>query len=380
MIYKKWKNDKYEFNTSYLGFGCMRFPTLANGEIDEEHSQKMIDYGIANGVNYIDTAWFYHSHKSEEFVGRALQKYNREDYYLATKLPIWVVNSKEEAINLFNKQLENLRTDYFDTYLVHALDKSKWEKVKELDIMPFLEEMKLKGIIKSIGFSFHSSLEDFELIVKDYPWEFCQLQLNYMDINYQQGLRGLEILEEMDIPCIIMEPLKGGTLSNIPKNVRDLSNFSSLEMTDSDAALKWFSQFDNIVTILSGMSHFDHIVENVATMSEIYVPTDKFLDIMESVRIEFLARTKVNCTSCDYCMPCPQNVNIPGNFRIYNTFAIYDDSKRFMDSYSGLSTESQAANCIDCKICEDKCPQHINISDKLNEISETIDKIKDAKF
>ncbi len=379
MKYKKWSNNKYEFNTSYLGFGCMRFPTLKNGEIDEEHAQKMIDYGIANGVNYIDTAWFYHQYKSEEFVGRALQKYNREDYYLATKLPIWVVNTKEEAIDLFNKQLKNLRTDYFDTYLVHALDKGKWDKVKELDVMPFLEEMKEKGVIKSIGFSFHSSLEDFELIVNDYPWEFCQLQLNYMDVDYQQGLRGLDILNEMNIPCIIMEPLKGGTLSSIPKNVRELSNLSSLNMTDTEVALKWFNQFDNIVTILSGMSHFDHIVENITTLSEEYIPTDKFIDVISSVRREFLARTKVNCTSCDYCMPCPHNVNIPANFRAYNTYAIYQNTKSFLDTYNGLGVDGQAANCISCKICEEKCPQHIDISGKLTEITVDIEKLKDAK-
>ncbi len=379
MIYKKWNNDKYEFNTSYLGFGCMRFPTLENGEIDEDHAQRMIDYGISNGVNYIDTAWFYHQYKSEEFVGRALQKYNRNDYYLATKLPIWVVNSKQEAIDLFNKQLENLRTDYFDTYLIHALDKGKWEKVKELDIMPFLEDMKAKGIIKSIGFSFHSNLEDFELIVNDYPWEFCQLQLNYMDVDYQQGIRGLEILREMNIPCIIMEPLKGGTLSNVPKNVRNLSNLDSLGMTDSEAAFKWFNQFDNIVTILSGMSHFDHIAENVATLSEDYKPTNKFLDVISSVRHEFLARTKVNCTSCDYCMPCPQNVNIPANFKMYNTFAIYEDNKRLVDSYNGLGIDGKASNCISCKICEEKCPQHINISEKLDEVAEVVNKLKDAR-
>ncbi len=378
MQYRKWSNGTFEFNTSYLGFGCMRFPTLENGEIDEEHSQKMIDYGIKNGVNYIDTAWFYHQHKSEEFVGRALAKYNRNDYYLATKLPIWVVETKEEAIELFNKQLENLRTDYFDTYLVHALNKEKWLKVKELGVMEFLEEMKEKGIIRSLGFSFHSDLDDFELIVNDYPWEFCQIQINYMDVNYQQGLRGLEILQEKNIPCIIMEPLKGGLLSNVPEKVKSLANFNSLDMTDTEAALKWFNQFDNIVTILSGMSHFDHIVENIATLSEEFVPGEEFLAIISSVRKEFLARTKVNCTSCDYCMPCPHKVNIPGNFRAYNNFAFYEDKKKFQGSYNSLGVDGKAENCIECKICEEKCPQNIKISDMLVEITEVVDKIKDA--
>ncbi|MGL4373370.1 MAG: aldo/keto reductase, partial [Turicibacter sp.] len=254
MQYRHFK--KLGLDISLLGFGCMRFPTIADGTIDEVESQKMIDYAYEQGVNYFDTAWMYHGiGVSERFVGKALAKYPRESFYLADKFPLWEVKSEEDIEKIFNEQLERLNVEYIDFYLIHALSGSRWQEVLDYNLLSYLEKWKAEGKIKYIGFSFHDDLEGFKTVVNGYDkWEFCQIQLNYMDTNHQQGMEGYDILVEKEIPCLIMEPLKGGALSQLPDEVK--RPFTELEPDSSVSswALRYVANLPGVHIILSGMS------------------------------------------------------------------------------------------------------------------------------
>ena len=217
MFYRESK--KLNVKTSLIGFGCMRFPVLADGSIDEEQTLKMFDIALKSGINYIDTAHPYHNGLSEPFVGKALKKYDRSKLYLATKLPVWVVESRDHALEIFEGQLKKLQTEYIDFYLLHSLDDSKWQKCLDLGLVDMCIELQKQGKIKYLGFSFHDSYEVFEKIINYRDWDFCQIQFNYMDTDEQAGLKGLKLCEEKGIPNIIMEPLKGGSLTKYSPDV-----------------------------------------------------------------------------------------------------------------------------------------------------------------
>ena len=213
------KFEKLNVETSLLGFGCMRFPLTKDGKIEEVEAEKMIDLAIQSGVTYIDTAYPYHDGMSEPFVGRVLKKYERNSFKLATKLPIWKINSQEEAKEIFESQLKRLDVDYVDFYLLHALDSDKWKKVIEYNIIDMCEELRREGKIKYLGFSFHDEFNVFEEIIRYHQWDFCQLQLNYMDMGIQAGQKGVDLANELGIPLVVMEPIKGGSLATLPEDV-----------------------------------------------------------------------------------------------------------------------------------------------------------------
>lgn len=214
MEYRKF--EKLGVSPSLLGFGCMRFPQNTDGTINEKEAQKLLDTAIKAGVNYIDTAYPYHNGESEPFLGRTLKKYPRESFYLATKLPMWDIKTSEDMKKIFYKQLERLQTDYVDFYLIHCLDKEKWQQVLDLGVIPFLEDMKQQGKIRFLGFSFHDDFDTFKKILTYRDWDFCQIQYNYIDTEIQAGDRGYELTEELGIPLVIMEPIKGGALASLP--------------------------------------------------------------------------------------------------------------------------------------------------------------------
>ena len=216
---EKRKFDKLDAEASLLGFGCMRFPLNQDGHIEEIEAEKMIDLAIESGITYIDTAYPYHDGDSEPFVGRVLKKYPRESFKLATKLPIWNINSQQEAMEIFDSQLKRLDVEYVDFYLLHALDAEKWKKVKEYHIIEMCEELRQQGKIKYLGFSFHDEFNVFEEIIKYHSWDFCQLQLNYMDMEIQAGEKGVNLANELGIPLVVMEPIKGGSLAKLPEDV-----------------------------------------------------------------------------------------------------------------------------------------------------------------
>lgn len=354
---------------SLLGFGCMRFPVDENNKIDEVEASKMLDYAIEHGVNYLDTAYPYHDGESERFLGRYLKKYDRKSYYLASKLPIWLCNKKEDVRKLFFEQLDKLQVKYLDFYLVHAMNKDRFNKLKELDIYNELNKLREEEYIRYIGFSFHDEYDVFEQIITSYPWDFCQIQYNYLDRDIQAGDKGVALAEKLNIPLIIMEPLKGGNLSSFAPNINELFYKLDKSKSISSYAFRFLYSKKIIKVILSGMSSLDQVIDNVNTFSNITELNEQENDLLNRVRDIELKKLKVPCTNCKYCMPCPFGVNIPLNFKIYNDYFKFNNLGVSKQEYSHLNESEKSLNCKHCNACLAKCPQHLNIPEYLKEIT-----------
>ncbi|MDF2951373.1 MAG: aldo/keto reductase [Anaerocolumna sp.] len=337
------RNNKNGDELSILGFGCMRLP-VKGGNIDEPRAIAMIRDSIDKGINYFDTAYFYHSGKSESFLGKALSGGYREKVKIATKLPPFMVYKLEHGKKIFSTQLEKLQTDYIDYYLLHMLtDKPMFDRMVSLGVLEWLEQLKAEGKIKNLGFSFHGSKTDFELIVKAYPWDFCQIQYNYLDENNQATKSGLQLAASMGIPVIVMEPLRGGRLVNhLPAKVIDAFKSYNKERSNVEWALRWVWNHPEVHVVLSGMSTEEQLAENIRIANEAYPDslTIEELDIFDKVKQTMAELTKVSCTACGYCMPCPAGVNIPGCFSVYNDkYLLGDKSSRwkYMQTLGALS-------------------------------------------
>ena len=360
---------------SILGFGCMRFPQK-DGEIDEEKSTKQLRYAIDNGLNYIDTAKIYHGGKSEPFLGRALQDGYRKKIKLATKISPWLVKEKEGMQKHFDEQLKDLQTDYVDYYLVHALNRSSWDKMKSFGIIDFLDKLIAEGKIKYAGFSFHGNIEVFKEIIDSYDWTFCQIQFNFLDEKYQAGLEGYHYAIERDISVIAMEPLRGGKLAvEPPEKVKELYKNTGSEWTSVEWALRWVWNFPGIVTLLSGMTEDEHIEENlrIASTVEAETLTDEQLSIIKKVADTYKSLQQVGCTGCMYCLPCPYDVSIPGCFENFNSKFLYNDDKYYKFYKSFIGDRGKASNCVECGICVPKCPHGINIPEELKRVAAEFD-------
>lgn len=370
MQYRYFTKDKLK--VSVLGFGCMRFPIVDNdsGIIDVDKASEMLHYAIDNGVNYIDTAYPYHQGNSEAFVGNALSNGYREKVYLATKLPVWLCNSYEDFEKYLDEQLERLNTEYIDFYLLHSLSEKSWNKIVDLRIFDFIEKAKKSGKIKYIGFSFHDELPVFKSIVDAYPWDFCQIQLNYMDRQYQAGIPGLEYAIERDISVVIMEPIKGGKLATASAEIQDIWNRSKVKRTSARWALEWVYNFPDVSVVLSGMSTLEQVEENIETSRGALASSLSYedLQLVDEVTSVYEKYIKVGCTSCEYCLPCPEGVAIPSIFDMYNNFYVYGTEENSKDRYESLiKAEKDSTKCIECGICEGLCPQHLNIIQDLKD-------------
>jgi len=369
-------STKLNVKTSLLGFGCMRFPLNKDGSIDEEQTLKMFDVALKNGINYIDTAYPYHNGLSEPFVGKALKRYDRGSFYLATKLPVWAVESKEQALEIFNGQLEKLQTDYVDFYLLHSLDNTKWQKCLDLGLVDLCLDLQKQGKIKHFGFSFHDSYEVFEKIINYRDWDFCQIQFNYMDTNEQAGLKGLKLCEEKGIPNIIMEPLKGGSLTKYSQDVEQVFKDFNSEASIASWGLRYVGSFENVLVLLSGMSNIDQMEDNINTFKDFKPLNSDEEKIIDKAIIKIKQRIKNGCTGCRYCMPCPKQVNIPKMFRMWNLASMYDNFNVVSWAYSNTKPEEFSTSCIKCGICETKCPQHLNIREDLQEAYQFLQAMK----
>ncbi|MDX1285669.1 MAG: aldo/keto reductase, partial [Draconibacterium sp.] len=312
---------------SALGFGCMRLPVIDNDQtkIDEEKSIEMLRYAIDNGVNYIDTAYPYHGTgmavpgMSEPFVGKLLQDGYREKVKLATKLPSWLVQSREDMDKFLNQQLERLQTDCIDYYLIHSLSVDLWKLVLHNGVIEFLDKAKKDGRIKHAGFSFHdNSIELFKEIVDAYDWALCQIQYNYVDEFYQAGREGMEYAANKGLGVIVMEPLRGGSLaSKLPDEAIKVFRAANPEKSPAEWSLRWIWNQPEVSVVLSGMTAFDQVIENVkvAGDTDVNSMTEVELETIKKVKSILDNRTNVDCTDCGYCMPCPSGVNIPQNFK-----------------------------------------------------------------
>lgn len=363
------KFEKLDVEASLLGFGCMRFPLDQDGHIEEIEAEKMIDLAIESGVTYIDTAYPYHNGDSEPFVGKVLKKYPRESFKLATKLPIWNINSQQEAIEIFNSQLKRLDVEYVDFYLLHSLDADKWKKVKEYHIIEMCEELRKQEKIKYLGFSFHDEFNVFEEIIRYHSWDFCQLQLNYMDMEIQAGQKGVDLANELGIPLVVMEPIKGGSLAKLPEDVTKIFKDYNSEATLASWALRYVGTLPGVKVILSGMSTLAQVEDNLKTFNNYKNLSKEELAIVKKVADTLNSRTKNGCTGCEYCMPCPFGVNIPANFKYWNNASIYDDKDGFKDKYTNMSDDAKASHCKECGACEKMCPQQLLIREDLKRVA-----------
>lgn len=370
MIVKVKRFEKLGIEPSLLGFGCMRFPLNKDGKIDEVEAEKMIDKAIASGVTYIDTAYPYHNGDSEPFVGRVLKKYPRDSFFLATKLPIWQVNSQEDALKIFEEQLKRLDVEYVDFYLLHALDSEKWQKVIEYDLIGMCEKLREAGKIRYLGFSFHDEYPVFKEILEYHKWDFCQLQLNYMDMDIQAGMKGYQLAEKMQVPIVVMEPIKGGSLANLPKDIAQKFIDYNPEASVSSWALRYVASLSNVKVVLSGMSTYDQVIDNLETFENFEYLNQDELMVIQEVRDTLKARMKNGCTGCSYCMPCPFGVDIPSNFKYWNNAFVYDSHEQFKGKLNNMKPEAKAENCRKCGKCEKLCPQQLSIRDDLQKISD----------
>ncbi|NLM10233.1 MAG: aldo/keto reductase [Clostridiaceae bacterium] len=372
MEYRKF--SKFEKPVSLFGIGCMRLPTIKKENesiVDEAEAIKMIRYGIDQGVNYIDTAYGYHGGQSEVVVGKALADGYREKVFLATKSPVWLVKEYDDFGRLLNEQLQKLNTEYIDFYLLHALNKERWESIKSLNVFDFMEKARASGRIKYICFSFHDDHDTFREIVDAYDWDMCQIQLNIMDMHEQATVEGLKYAGSKGIPVVIMEPLKGGKLATgITPEIEAIWNKADVKRTPVEWAFRWLYNFPEIAVILSGVSNMQQLEDNIRIFSDAKANcmTEEELALVEEVRKVYLSKTKVPCTSCEYCLPCPQGISIPRIFNLVNTAAMYNDLDGCRNGYKDLiNKQNDASRCIECAQCEAACPQNISIIEKLKE-------------
>ena len=367
---------KSDFKVSALSFGCMRLPCDENGRVKDDESIKMIRYAIDNGVNYLDSAYVYHEGYSEVVTGKALKNGYRNKVKIATKLPMWSVETSGDFDKFLDEQLKRFETDVIDYYLFHALGNESWEKVLKLDLIDKAEKVLKAGKINHIGFSFHDHADAFKKIIDGYDkWDFCQVQYNYMDIENQAGSEGVRYASGKGIPVIVMEPLLGGRLANPPANISKIWSDYDKNKSAVYWALKWLWSQKEVTTVLSGMSDMEQLEENLKAADDAMENSMKpdELNLIEEIRSMYIAQFPISCTKCNYCMPCPSGVNIPGNMEFYNNGISHDDMPGAQFSYRKFFPDEMKANqCTQCKLCEEKCPQKIEISDWMIKIHKAL--------
>jgi len=365
-----YRQDKYGNDISILGYGCMRF-TQNMGRIDIKKAEQEILCAYEAGVNYYDTAYVYPG--SEAALGEILERNAiRDKVYIATKLPHYLIRSRERLETLFQEQLQRLRTDHIDYYLMHMLtDVDTWERMKGLGVAEWLEEKKQSGAIRQVGFSYHGNTEMFCKLVDAYDWDFCQIQYNYMDEHSQAGRRGLHYASEKGLPVVIMEPLRGGRLVNrLPEEAKRIFADHSIQRTPVQWALRWLWDQPQVTCVLSGMNSLEMVQDNCATAADVrageFTAADQ--ELLARVVAAINAKMKVGCTGCGYCMPCPKHVDIPGTFAAYNRRHT-EGKGRALVEYAMCTafrkTSTAASNCVGCGKCEQHCPQHLPIREHL---------------
>ena len=372
---------KSDCEVSVLGFGCMRLPMLGstravdrfdpNKAIDEEEATRMIHYAIDHGINYFDTAYVYHGGKSETLLGKAL-KAHRDGVMIATKLPTWLAQTPDDFDRFLDEQLKKLETEYIDLYLLHGLNRAVWQKMMEMDVLGFLDKILSDGRVRYAGFSFHDDVKIFKEIIDSYQWTFCQIQYNYFDENYQAGREGIEYAAAKGIGVVVMEPLRGGKLTDkMPEEIQALWDSAETRRTPAEWALRWVWDHEEVSIALSGMSTMSQLMENIKIAEDAYTGSlsEKELKLIGKVRASYRRMLKIDCTGCAYCMPCPSGVNVPLNLSLYNDMFMFKDSEVNVLLYNHmLSPEQRASNCSECGECEDQCPQHIEIREELKNV------------
>ena len=361
---------KLGIRSSAFGLGCMRFNGPASGDsiIDEQKAISLIRRAIDGGVNYIDTAYVYLDKTSEIVLGKALLDGYRDRVTIATKMPMEAVKDRASMEALLAEELGKLQTDHIDFYLMHGINREKWEYFKSIGAPEFFNDMKREGKIRYKCFSFHGPYEDFEYILNDWDWDMVQIQYNFMDINNQAGTKGLELAGSKGIPVVIMEGLLGGRLANAPDNVQALYDAFPVKRSAVEWAFRWLCNHPEVGVVLSGCNEAEQIDENLRIFDTVEpdIMDEAELELIGKVRDAYISRTKIGCTGCRYCMPCPNGVNIPGIFSAWNNYSLYNsDPKSDWMFRMILDHNSGADQCVACGACEAACPQHLDIIDSL---------------
>ena len=373
-----YRQDKYGNHISILGYGCMRF-TQSMGRVDLNKAEKEIMAAYEAGVNYYDTAYVYPG--SEAALGEILERNHiRDKVYIATKLPHYLIRSRERLETLFQEQLKRLRTDHVDYYLMHMLtDVDTWERLKGLGVDEWLAEKKASGQIRQVGFSYHGNTDMFCKLVDAYDWEFCQIQYNYMDEHSQAGRRGLRYANEKGLPVVIMEPLRGGRLvNNLPDSAKRIFAEYPISRTPAQWALRWLWDQPEVTCVLSGMNSLEMVQDNCTTAATVSAGElgKSEQEMLARVVKAINEKMKVGCTGCGYCMPCPKGVDIPGTFAAYNRRHT-EGKGRALVEYAMCTafrkTSAAASNCIGCGKCEQHCPQHIDIRQHLKQAQKELE-------
>lgn len=346
---------------SALGMGCMRMPTLnkEGNPIDRPAAISLIRRAIDSGVTYVDTAYGYHNGNSEGLVGEALKDGYRERVTLATKLPVWLVKEHADMERLLDEQLGRLGVDHVDVYLAHALDGKRFDEMKDLGLLEFMDEMVRKGKIRYPGFSFHDDAAAFRHIIDSYDWKLAQVQMNLLDEFNQATMEGVRYAASKGIRIVVMEPVRGGALvKGVPDEIRALYEQGAPRRSPAEWAFRWLIDKPEFMTILSGMSTSEQVDDNVRIFSaaDVGCLSDEEKAVITNVRKAYEARIKVGCTGCEYCMPCPQGIKIPEIFKSYDSASMFGDVEGFRKHYNAL--EVNASACVGCESCVSACPQH----------------------
>jgi predicted aldo/keto reductase-like oxidoreductase len=378
MLYRKMKKNDDEL--SILGYGCMRLPqkkgSPGDGKIDYKRATTQIRMAIDEGVNYIDTAYPYHMATCEPFLSRALSDGYRAKVKLATKLPRWIVKEKGEMDTILNSQLNRLKTDQIDYYLIHALDDKSWQKMEAMGAGEFLDRAKTDGRIANAGFSFHGDRKSFTAIVDAYDWDFCQIQYNFLDQQNQAGTKGLKYAASKKMGVIVMEPLRGGLLARQPPpEINKLWDEAEEKRTPAEWSLRWIWDHPEVTVVLSGMNDESHIRENLRSAKN-GTPnslSDSELNLIGRIEKKYRSLMKAGCTGCHYCMPCPNGVDIPTCFEAFNHFHMYGDekwAKLFYISRVAIGENpGRSSQCEQCGECEEVCPQKLPIQQLLEDVT-----------
>ena len=357
---------------SAFGLGCMRFNGPASGDstIDEQKAISLIRRAIDGGVTYLDTAYVYLGRTSEIVLGKALKDGYRDRVTIATKMPAERVHNRAEMEALLEEELTKLQTDHIDFYLMHGINLEKWEYFKSIGAPEFFEDMKKAGKIRYKCFSFHGPYSDFETILRDNDWDLCQIQYNFMDVDNQAGTKGLELAGSMGIPVVIMEGLLGGRLAKAPANVQALYDAFPVKRSPVEWAFRWLCNHPEVAVVLSGCNEAEQIDENLRIFDtvEAGIMSEDELKLMDDVRQAYRSRTKIGCTGCRYCMPCPNGVDIPGIFATWNEVSLYESDPKSNWGFKRIcDNDAGATRCVACGACEAACPQHLNIIDSLQQ-------------
>ncbi|WP_424244221.1 hypothetical protein Dip510_001421 [Elusimicrobium posterum] len=370
-----------------LSMGCMRLPTQ-NGQIDMPHFERMVEYAMTHGVNYFDTAYMYHGGESENAVGRVLSNYKRENFFLATKNPLYSLTSKEDVRRIFEEQLKKCRVDYFDFYLAHNISERTVDNYRNFEVFEQMEKFKQEGKVRHVGFSYHGGPELLATVAPEHPWEFCQIQLNYLDwITPNTAKEGnpyaaknvkdnYDVLTKAGIPVLPMTPLRGGALTSLTGSAKAVIEREAPQDTQASFGLRWVSGRENCFTVLSGMSSMTQLEENVETFTNFRPFTEEENKTAQKVADILHSHGEINCTTCNYCYECPRGIAIPAIFLMYNEYKASGDTEAFIKKYDALNDRYKADKCIHCNLCNANCPQLLDIPTLLDGVRDTVANLK----